>query len=429
VTGRYLLEHALVDGVVRPDVLVEVEDGRITAVTTDGSTGQDRPGRADDVAARAFDGPGPDARQVAGLTLPGLANCHSHAFHRALRGRTQGVGAGPGSFWTWREEMYRLAEELTPDSYFALATEVYREMVATGITAVGEFHYLHHQPDGTPYDDPNEMGRALLAAADEAGIAIRLLDTCYLAAGFGVGPEGVQRRFSDGDAERWAARVEAFGDDRVGAAIHSVRAVPRDQLGTVAAWAAGRPLHVHLSEQVAENEACLAAHGLTPTQLLAEEGVLGPATSVVHATHLTDEDVAVLGEARAFACFCPTTERDLADGIGPSRRLADAGARLTLGSDSHAVIDLFEEMRAVEMHERLATQARGHWSAAELLAAATYDGHESLGFPDAGRIAVGHQAAFATLDLDTWRTRGSGATAETAVFAATAADVTEVWRG
>jgi formiminoglutamate deiminase len=302
-------------------------------------------------------------------------------------------------------------------------------MVATGITAVGEFHYLHHQPDGTPYDDPNEMGRALLAAADEAGIRIRLLDTCYLAAGFGSPPEGVQRRFSDGDAGQWAARVGAFGDDRVGAAIHSVRAVPRAQLATVAEWAAGRPLHVHLSEQVAENEACLAAHGLTPTQLLAEEDVLGPTTSVVHATHLTDDDIRLLGDAGVFTCFCPTTERDLADGIGPSRRLADAGARLTLGSDSHAVIDLFEEMRAVEMHERLATEQRGHWPAAELLAASTYDGHASLGFPDAGRIAVGQRADFVTLDLGTWRTRGSGASAETAVFAATAADVGEVWHG
>ena len=394
------LEHALVHGAVEDDVEVRVEDGLIVELSS-------RNG------ASEF---------VAGLTLPGLANCHSHAFHRALRARTQGER---GNFWTWREQMYRLAEELTPDSYHALAVEVYREMRATGITAVGEFHYLHHQPDGTPYDDPNEMGRALLAAADEAGIRIRLLDACYLAAGFGQEPEGVQRRFSDGDADRWADRVEGFGDDRVGAAIHSVRAVPRDQLSTVATWARdkGVPLHVHLSEQVAENDACEAVHGVTPTQLLADEGVLGPLTTAVHATHLTQADVTLLGESGTFACFCPTTERDLADGIGPSRFLHDAGSRLTLGSDSHAVIDLFEEMRAVEMHERLATQQRGHWTAAELLAAATYDGHESLGFVDAGRIAVGQQADLVTVDLDSWRTRGAGATAETLVFAASGEDV------
>jgi cytosine/adenosine deaminase-related metal-dependent hydrolase len=180
---------------------------------------------------------------------------------------------------------------------------------------------------------------------------------------------------------------------------------------------------VHLSEQVAENEQCLRAYGLTPTQLLAEAGALGPMTSVVHATHLTDTDVRLLGESATRVCFCPTTERDLADGIGPARRLHEAGAVLTLGSDSHAVIDLFEEMRAVEMHERLASQERGHWSAAELLDAAGARGHESLGFDDAGRIAVGRRADLVTVDLESWRTRGTGATPETLVFAATAADV------
>ena len=405
------LEHALVDGRVEDDVLVSVADGMITDVLPNSTA-----------SFSQFDAAFPPTRRVAGLTMPGMANCHSHAFHRALRGRTQ---AERGSFWTWREQMYRVAAELTPDAYKELATEVYREMKAAGITAVGEFHYLHHQPDGTPYADPNEMGKALLAAADEAGIRIRLLDACYLAAGFGQDVEGVQRRFSDKDATRWAERVEAFGDDRVAAAIHSVRAVPRDQLKTVAAWAEqeGAPLHVHLSEQVAENDACEAVHGLTPTQLLAEEGVLGPLTTAVHATHLTETDVRLLGESGTFVCFCPTTERDLADGIGPSRFLHDAGSRLTLGSDSQAVIDLFEEMRAVEMHERLATQQRGHWSAAELLAAATYDGHASLGFADAGRIAPGQRADLITVGLDSWRTRGTGATAETLVFAAAAGDV------
>lgn len=398
---KYLLEHALVDGVVLHDVAVEIDGGVITVVDT---------------------APCPDTVEetVPGLTLPALANCHSHAFHRALRGRTQ---AGRGTFWTWREQMYDVAAALTPDSYFALARDAYAEMVASGIGAVGEFHYLHHQPDGTPYADPNEMGRALLAAADEAGLRIRLLDTCYLGAGIGSPPEGVQRRFSDGDAGRWAERVAAFDDDRVGVAIHSVRAVPRDQLGAVVAAAAGRPLHVHLSEQVAENEACVAAYGMTPTQVLAEAGALGPATSVVHATHLTATDVVLLGEAGVFACFCPTTERDLADGIGPSRALHDAGARLTLGSDSHAVIDLFEEMKAVEMHERLRTQQRGHWSAAELVRAATVTGHASLGFADAGRIAVGQRADLRVLDLGSWRLAGVGASAEAVAFAATGADV------
>ncbi|MET3961536.1 formiminoglutamate deiminase [Marmoricola sp. OAE513] len=409
MTSTYLLEHALVDGEVLDEVLIEVVDGVITSVGTEA-----RLGKLDDR------GTGDDRERVAGLTIPALANCHSHAFHRALRGRTQ---TERGTFWTWREQMYAAAARLTPDSYYELARQTYAEMVATGIGAVGEFHYLHHQPDGTPYDDPNAMGRALLAAADDAGIRIRLLDTCYLAAGIGAAPEGVQARFSDGDVAAWADRVAAFDDDRVGMAIHSVRAVPREALGAVAEVAAGRPLHVHLSEQVAENDACVAAYGLTPTQLLAEEGVLGPATTLVHATHLTATDVALVGDARAFVCFCPTTERDLADGIGESRVLHDAGARLTLGSDSHAVIDLFEEMRGVEMHERLRTRERGHWSATELLDAATTTGHASLGFGDAGRIAVGQRADLRVLDLDSWSLRGTGTTPESVVFAATGADV------
>lgn len=348
------------------------------------------------------------------LTVGAMANAHSHAFHRALRGRTQ---QGTGSFWTWREQMYALAERLTPDSYHALARAAYAEMAAAGIGAVGEFHYLHHQPDGTPYDDPNEMGRALLAAADDVGIRIRLLDTCYLTAGIGQPAEGVQRRFSDGTADAWAERVAAFDDDRVGAAIHSVRAVPQEQMGTVAAWAADRPLHVHVSEQPAENDACRAAYGLSPTAVLAGAGVLGPRTTLVHATHVSDADVRLIGDAGCLVCLCPTTERDLADGLGRGADLLAAGVRIALGSDSHAVIDLFEEMRGVEMHDRLRTGVRGHWSAPALLDCATVHGHASLGLAPAGTVV---------LDPASPRTAGAGADAHAAVFAATAADVVEV---
>ncbi|MGZ4454196.1 MAG: formimidoylglutamate deiminase [Nocardioides sp.] len=409
----HLLQHAWVEGRVRDAVLVEIEHGRFTRVTPD--------------AADAADG----ADRVGGLTLPGFANTHSHAFHRALRGRTQ---SDRGTFWTWREQMYAVAGRLDPDSYYHLARAVYAEMLAAGYTAVGEFHYLHHQPDGTPYADPNAMGSALLAAAQDAGIRITLLDTLYLSSGFGAAPEGVQRRFDDGSAEAWQDRVAALripgsaGDRaRIGVAAHSVRAVPAAALKAFTpSVVAGLPVHVHLSEQVKENEDCLAAYGLTPTGLLAEHGVLGPMTSAVHATHLTDEDIRLLGEARTFASFCPTTERDLGDGIGPSRRLEESGAVVTLGSDSHAVIDAFEEMRALELDERLATQARGHWSAAELLTAASVDGHRSLGFADAGEIAVGRRADLVTIDLASTRTAGTGADEHTAVFAAGAADVTRV---
>jgi formiminoglutamate deiminase len=411
--SAYWLERAWTgDGPVRDGLLVEVRNGRFVRVRS---------------------GPPEDAERLPGLTVPGIANCHSHAFHRALRGRTQ---RERGTFWTWRERMYALAGRLDPDSYRELARAVFREMVAVGVTSVGEFHYLHHGPDGTPYDDPNAMGRALVEAARDAGLRIALLDTCYLASGIGSAPTGVQARFSDGSADRWADRVAAAGDladddgTVLGAAIHSVRAVPRDQMKDVAAWADAQtaPLHVHLSEQVAENDACLAAYGATPTEVLAGAGALGPRTSAVHATHLTDGDIALLGGSATYGCFCPTTERDLGDGIGPSRELHAAGSALTLGSDSHAVVDPFEEMRAVELDERLATRARGHWSAPELLRAATSDGQRSLGFADAGRIEVGARADLVTIDTASIRTAGTGADEGTAVFAASGADVVRVLR-
>jgi formiminoglutamate deiminase len=366
--------------------------------------------------------------RLAGLTVPGFANCHSHAFHRALRGRTQ---RDRGSFWTWREAMYAVASALDPDRYHALALATYREMAAAGITAVGEFHYLHHRDGGRLYDDPNAMGQALVAAAREAGLRIALLDACYLSSGFGAEAEGVQRRFSDGSAAQWSARVTALSEELddphvvVGAAIHSVRAVPAAELATVAAALPDRPLHVHLSEQPAENAACLEAYGLTPTGLLAEHGLLDERLSVVHATHLTEADIGLLGAGAVNACLCPTTERDLADGVGPATELVASGARLTLGSDSQAVIDMSEEMRAVELDERLVTGHRGRWKAGQLLDAATAAGHASLGF-DAGRIATGGWADLVTFDTGSVRTAGTGDGEETAVFAATAADITHV---
>ncbi|MGR6970841.1 formimidoylglutamate deiminase [Streptomyces cynarae] len=409
VTRTYWLEHAWLDPAVEPGVALEVADGRITAVRT------------------GVDAPPPGAEVLRGLTLPGLANAHSHAFHRALRGTVQ---IGSGTFWTWREVMYSFADRLTPDTYHALARAVYAEMALAGVTAVGEFHYVHHAPGGTPYADPNAMGEALIAAAAEAGIRITLLDTAYLSAGFGQPPNTHQLRFSDGTAEAWAERCSVLKERdhaRIGAAIHSVRAVPAEQLATVARWAQERraPLHVHLSEQTAENDACQEAHGRTPTRLLADHGVLGPRTTGVHNTHLTDEDIRLIGSTGTGTCMCPTTERDLADGIGPAPALQAAGSRLSLGSDSHAVIDLFEEARAMELNERLRTRTRGHWTAAALLRAASADGHAALGWDGAGALEPGVLADFTTIALDSVRTAGPlpRLGAETAVFAATAADV------
>ena len=404
----YFAEYAWVDGAARRDVRIEVAGGRVTAVL---------PGAVSDRG---------DTR-LAGLTVPGFANTHSHAFHRALRGRTH----GGGTFWTWREHMYGVARALDPDRYLALARAVFAEMALAGVSSVGEFHYLHHRPDGTRYADPNAMGEALLQAAADAGVRITLLDACYLAGG--LGPDGPLPlppelgAFSDGDVAAWAERVAALRDRpqaRIGVAAHSVRAVPRDALPVLAEIAGDRPLHVHVSEQPAENEQCLAAYGLTPVAVLASAGVLGAHTTAVHATHLTPADIGTLGSAGTFVSFCPSTERDLADGLGPAGPLRDAGAVLTLGSDQHAVIDLLEEARGLEMGERLRTGARGAFSAGQLMGALTADGQRSLGWTDAGEIAVGRRADLTSIRLDSVRT--AGVDPGQVLFAASAADVHSV---
>ena len=385
---------------VAHDVRINVVDGRFKSI---------KPNSSGEVDIR-----------LPGLVLPGLANAHSHAFHRALRGRTH---SERGSFWTWREQMYRVAATLDPESYLRLARAAYAEMAMAGFTAVGEFHYLHHGPDGTPYHDPNAMGHALIEAARQAGLRITLLDTLYLRSSVDGKPlDGVQRRFGDGDPGRWAERVaglRAAPHAHIGAAIHSVRAVPAHDLGDLRGRA---PLHVHLSEQPAENEQCRAAHGCTPTELLDRHGLLGPATTEIYATHLTDHDVKALGRTGTGICMCPTTERDLADGIGRARELADAGSPISLGSDSHAVIDPFEEVRGLEMDERLASRQRGRFTIAELVGAAA--NHASIGWDDAGEIAAGKRADLVCVRLDSVRTAGSDP--KGAVLAATAADVTDV---
>jgi formiminoglutamate deiminase len=402
-------EHASLPDGVADDVLIETEDGIFAAISL---------GIA----------PPADATRLRGLVIPGLANTHSHAFHRALRGRTQ---QGAGDFWAWRNLMYDVAARLDPDSYYALSRAVYAEMTLAGITCVGEFHYLHHAPGGTPYNDPNAMGHALMHAAASAGARLTLLDTCYLAGGFNQPLRGPQLRFGDGSAGSWAVRVEQLSKHvgvRVGAAIHSVRAVPWAE-AEVAAAAAKRndwPLHMHVSEQVAENEQCLERYDRTPTQVFADVGALTANSTAVHATHLTSADIALLSKTGCGVCLCPTTERDLADGIGPAGTLATQGVPLSLGSDSQAVVDLLEEARGVEMHERLATRRRGGFDPPALLRMATQQGHRALGWSNAGAIALGMRADLVAVDLESVRTAGAGATLGAVVFAATAADVTDV---
>jgi len=409
--STFWCELAWLDGPTPdPGVLIEVAGERIERVATDVSA------------------PPPDASRLDGLVIPGLANAHSHAFQRALRGRTHG---SEGSFWTWREQMYALAGALDPDSMLALARAAFAEMALAGVTLVGEFHYVHHGPGGAPYSAPNAMGESVIGAASEAGVRLTLVDACYLDGG--LEPSPVQERFFDADAEAWAARVDQLGTGplhRIGAAIHSIRAVQPESAAVVAAWAQRRslPLHSHVSEQPAENEACREVYGATPTAMLHYEGALSDRFTAVHGTHLSQADIALLGGARAYCCLCPTTERDLADGIGPARRLRDAGCSLTLGSDSNAVIEPFEEARAVELDERLASGVRGRHGAAELLRAATASGYACLGWSEGGAIREGALADLVAVRIDGVRLAGTpvedllGAL----VFAGAAADVSDV---
>ncbi|WP_227497168.1 formimidoylglutamate deiminase [Planctomonas psychrotolerans] len=365
--------------------------------------------------------------------VPGFANAHSHLFHRVLRGRTHGDG---GDFWAWRERMYDAAGALTPDRYRRLAVAVFREMVASGFTAVGEFTYVHHRPDGSPYPD-HDMELALVSAAEEVGIRLTLLDTCYLDGGIGTPLSAAQRRFGDGSAAAWLDRWHALRDRvraaspsglaTLGAAIHSLRAVHPDAIAAVlAGLPAEVPLHMHLSEQPRENDDVRAAYGITPTAVLDALGALGPRLSVVHATHLTADDIAALGRAGVTVVMCPTTEADLGDGIGPAVDLAAAGCTIAIGSDQNAVIDPLLELRGLEAGERLGSGRRGRFSPADLLVAGTGAGYRSLGL-GRGTLGVGEPLDLVELDAASVRTVGSAP--EQLVLSATAADILAVYVG
>ncbi|MER6939624.1 formimidoylglutamate deiminase, partial [Nocardioides sp. NPDC000441] len=398
---RIHAERALVEGRELTDVLIEVSEGRITAITPGGS-------------AEAAD-------LRLGTVLAGSGNAHSHAFHRALRGRTHDQG---GDFWRWREQMYAVADRLTPDSYERLAEAVFAEMLVTGWTTVAEFHYVHHRPDGTPYVDPNAFGTALTRAASSVGIRLTLLDTLYLTSAPGKPLLPEQNRFGDGTAKAWLERWQQLHQTHaVGAAIHSVRAVSPDDIALVAErLPAEVPLHVHVSEQPAENEQSLAAYGRTPTQVLADAGALSPRTWLVHATHLTDADIALIAASGAGVAMCPTTEADLGDGIGPARELADAGVRIALGSDQNAVIDPWLEVRGLEAGERLRSRQRGRFSPADLETARAGSGYAASGLP--GGLRIGACADLVEIDPDSVRT--AGAALDQLALVATATDVRRV---
>jgi formiminoglutamate deiminase len=390
-------EHAWL-GRPAEQVLIEVAGGRISSITE--GAGAPR-----------------GSIRLQGWTIPGLANVHSHAFQRVLRGR---VESGGGDFWEWRDEMYRAAE-WDESRYLEHCQGVFTEMLEAGITAVGEFHYLHALGNG--------LGLALIAAAEKVGIRVTLLDACYLRGGLDGSPlQGAQRDFSDGDVERWRQRVDELSDGegvRIGAAIHSVRAVDPESMRVVAGWARRRrsPLHVHLAEQPAEVRESVEVEGCTPTQLLEREGILGPDLTAVHAIHLDDQDIALLGGHGVTVAACPTTERELGDRVGPLHALAEAGCPLSVGSDSNAVIDMIEESRALELDQRRATGKRVLHQPEALLRAATSGGMRALGW-DAGELKPGMLADFITIAQDLGA--GSPVHAGYLVFGRSGKDVTNV---
>ncbi len=342
--------------------------------------------------------------------LPALATAHSHAFQRALRGDTQRPGpAGTDDFWSWRTAMYRLADALTPESIHAVALVAYRELFRAGVRTVGEFHYVHHQPGGAPYAERTLLADAVIAAAKDAGLRIALLRVIYHRAGAGRPPEGAQRRFSDPRLDDALADIDDLrtryrGDPavRIGVAPHSVRAVPPSFLPEIAAYARAHalPLHMHVAEQPAEIRACLEETGRRPVELLADSGVLGARFVAVHATHLAPHEPALLGAAGAFVCLCPTTERDLGDGLPDVGALQAAGVRLCAGIDSHVITHPLEELRAIDLDERLRTGRRlgvraapGRTPAEELWHIGSIESAAASGFDDCGgTVAIDRRA-------------------------------------
>lgn len=358
--------------------------------------------------------------------LPGIVNAHSHSFQRVIRGRTEFRSHhSTDSFWTWRELMYSAATRLSPDDIYVAARMAFLEMARSGITTVGEFHYLHHEPNGRPYDDPNLLAKTVIRAALDVGIRIALLRVAYFRAGFEVPPNPRQRRFIEPDAETFLKHTdmlltELSGGERswVGVAPHSIRAVPLPRLNAITKYADSHnlPVHMHVAEQPAEIEACKREYGTSPIGLLAQENILNNRFTGVHAIHITEQEIRDLADTGTNICACPTTERNLGDGIIPADKLLAAGVPVSLGSDSHTQIDLLEDARELEYHLRLRDVQRNVLApansatdglAARLFDCATANGARSLGF-NGGSLDTGLPADFFTVDLNDLAIAGAG---------------------
>jgi len=343
------------------------------------------------------------------LLLPGFVNAHSHVFQRALRGHTHRPLAEHDSFWTWRRAMYAEAQKLTPASLYESALRTYREMLVAGYTTVGEFHYVHHQPNGQPYDNPNAMAEAVLAAGHDAGIRVVLLMAAYAQSGFNQPPEEEQRRFCDRSVDAYLQRVDDLRVKGVaiGVAPHSVRAVPEDWFRAIASYSRKHsiPLHVHADEQRAEIEQCQGVYSCTPIELLERFGALGPHTTIIHATHANETELTLLAKYGCTVCVCPTTEGDLGDGIAPYDTFMKKDILLAIGSDSNTRLDPIEELRWAEYTARMRYQRRRVLVCEQLaspgpllLDIGTHGGAVALG-QETGLLASGMLADFIAIDL------------------------------
>ncbi len=398
----FLLPDAVLDGVeVRRGSAVELEGDRIVSV-------QPSAGLPEDAEVLRLPGR---------MLVAGLQNVHSHAFQRDIRGVVERVShlAPEEDFWTWREAMYGAAMALDPDSIEDVARRVFAQMRAAGYTTVGEFHYVHHRPDGSWYENPNALAEAVCRAAEAVGLRIVLLLTAYARGGAGLPPSGGQLRFSDPSLDAYLGRVDAlrrWAADRplvsVGVAPHSVRAVPREWLEGIGAYAGehGLVLHVHADEQPREIAESLAEHGLRPIELIAAAGALTDRTTVIHATHVDASEIDLLAEAGATVGICPTTEGNLGDGYAPVRSFFESGVPLAVGSDSNTRIDPFEELRELELIARRTAGRRNvlvrrdaDGPTGELLAAGQVSGARALGL-EARRLAAGGPADLLAVDLE-----------------------------
>lgn len=385
--------------------------------------------------------PHPDAIEALPgvLLLPGFVNVHSHVFQRALRGHTHRPLAARDSFWSWRDAMYAEAQRLNPDLLYETALHTYREMLAAGYTSVGEFHYVHHQPGGQPYARPNAMAEAVLSAGRDAGIRVVMLMAAYAQGGIHQPLEEGQRRFSDASVEAYLARIDELrlAGVPVGLAPHSVRAVSKSWLCAIARYGQSHalPLHVHADEQRAEIAQCQAAYNCTPIELLERCEALSPRTTIIHATHANEREIALLQSNGCTICVCPTTEGDLGDGIAPYAELVAACIPLAIGSDSNTRLDPFEELRWAEYSARMRYEQRRillHETLDSpgtfLLAMGTQWGANSLGL-DTGSIAPGMRADFTAIDLNHPTLQGWSAVnlLDVLFFGASASVVKQVW--